>query len=211
MREFIRNHKKTLTICILISIGFIPFASLRGEIIPIDYQKQWEDFPYEYSQTGEDGYISVFPVYVFTNYKIHWGFECSDENRHILVALMDLDNYYLFEKLAFHRENGEIIYHEGNWLSQYSHHVVSEGEDTDEGVWQPPYLSWWCLVFYDIDNDNNAVGVSGSYYMGSEGIFTIINLDLSIILSCVYFASIITLFFLNRKYDLRSRLIRSMN
>lgn len=200
MRAFIEKYKKVIIIGILIGVGFIPFVSIREAIIDDD-DNFHDNLPYEYSPTGEQGYLCVFPSgAIYSNVKIHWLYDLIMD---VKLVFMNDENYYKYEKLAYYRVNGDIHINSGNWLALVNSYTVSSGKSIDEGDWYPPYLDWWCMVFVD-PNSNHPILPAGMYGYGGSGVRTILNLELSIVISIVYFASIVILFFLNRKYDLKA-------
>jgi len=67
-------------------------------------------------------------------------------------------------------------------------------------------LNWWCLVFFDLDTNKPLAGVSGTYGYGSGGIFDIINTELSLIISGIYFVSLVAIFLLHRKHNLKDKI-----
>ena len=195
MREFLRKYKKILIICILIGAGFLPFVSIR-ENINRDYI--FGLIPYEYGQ--EDSQIARFPDDMdYTNRKIHWRFNSSNLGQCTLVVMND-EEYYKFQKLAYKTENFSEI----QSLAFVNYYTLLYNDVFGEDFWRPPYLDWWCFI---IITGENASGTLTSSF-GSGGFSEIINIDLSFIISSVYFASFIVLFFLHRKYDLKTWIIR---
>jgi len=54
---------------------------------------------------------------------------------------MNAENYYIYEKLAFHRENGDIIYHDGQFLPYVEYYMVTEIPSlSGVGTWRTPCL-----------------------------------------------------------------------
>lgn len=197
MREFIRKYKKIIIICILIGVGFIPFVSIR-EIINRDYTEKY--IPYEYGQ--EDGKVARYPDEMdYTNRKIYWYFNSSNLLGSTLVVMND-EQYYKFQELVY--KTGTFSELEG--LAFVDFYFLLYNDVSGEGYWKPLYLDWWCLVIIEGEATSGTHGCS--YSFGSGGFSETINIELSLIISSVYSASIIILFFLNRKYDLKSRLMK---
>jgi len=189
----IGKYKKVIIICILIGVGFIPFVSIR-EIINRDYTEK--HIPYEYGQ--EDGQVARYPDEMdYTNKKIYWYFNSSNYLGSILVVMND-EQYYEFQELAYKTET----FSELQSLAFVKYYTLLYNDVSGEGYRKPPYLDWWCLIIITGEATSGTHGIT--YAFGSGGFSEIINIELSLIISSVYFASIIILFFLNRKYDLKT-------
>jgi len=202
--ENIKKNKKIIIIVLLIGIGFIPFFFIKETVIK-DWENHVDNLPYEYSQTGEEGYICVFPAgAIYSNREIHWMFNATSE---VKLVFMNDENYYKYEKLSYYRTNGDIHINLGNWLALVDYYTASSGKESDEGYWHPSYLDWWCLVFVEADTNYPLTGV-GSYGYGYNGVNTVINVELSFIISGIYFASIVIIYFLNKRYELKRFIIK---
>jgi len=143
-----------LSVLAIFSIGIITSVLILN--IPNEPDdcicKNWnppDDFPYQYKRSPpyNETNICVFPdTYSYTNCKVYWFFNSSD-NPYILVV-MNAENYYIYEKLAYHRENGDIICHDGQFLPYVDYHIINIIPSlSGEGYWEAPYLDWWCFTF----------------------------------------------------------------
>lgn len=124
------------------------------------------DFPYQYkaSPPYNESNICVFPGwYLYTNCKISWTFNSSGNL--LILVVMDAENYYVYEKLAYHRENGDIIYHDGQFLPYVDYHIINITASLfGEGYWEPPYLDWWCFTF--VNSELKPIWAMGSSSLG---------------------------------------------
>lgn len=103
-------------------------------------------YQYKHSPPYNETEISVWSMYIYSNSEIYWMFNSSNGLR--MLAAMNGENYYKYEKLAYHRENGNIIFHDGQFLPYVEYYMITDIPSLyGEGYWKAPYLDWWFFVF----------------------------------------------------------------
>lgn len=122
--------------------------------------------PYQYKQSPpyNETEMCVFPsMYLYSNSEIHWEFNSSYTP--LILVVMNDENYYKYEKLAFHRENGDIICHDGQFLPYVEYYMVNDIPSlSGVGTWKAPYLDWWCFTF--INSELKPIDIIGEYGYG---------------------------------------------
>jgi len=155
LRKLKENKKPILVFSLILLSGIITsviiFITLNETCICANYDEK--TFPYEYKREPpyDKNDMCVFPdYYIYTNSKIYWMFEM--EYTPVIVIIMNAENYYTYEKLAFHREDGKIICHDGQFLPYVNYYIMNVTASLfGEGYWKAPYLDWWCSTFVNAE------------------------------------------------------------